>query len=185
MEFVAIDFETATPEKDSACAVGVVWVKGLDIVEEYYTLIQPPNNEYNFYNTRVHGIKAKDTAAAPTFAEVYPKLRSILQGKKMVAHNASFDREILFHTMLSYGLKFSELELPKKWDCTVKLYRKKGLFKTNLAACSQLYGIPLKHHNALSDAAACAKLYMIHHNPLFAGIIPAKEAAVSTLEMAF
>lgn len=178
MEFVAIDFETATPEKDSACAVGIVWVKGLDIIEEYYTLIQPPNNEYNFYNSRVHGIKAKDTIDAPTFTEIFPKLQAILAGKKMVAHNASFDRDILFHTMLSNGLNYSALNLSKKWDCTVKIYRKKGLHKVNLAACSQLYGIELNHHNALSDAKACAKLYMIHHNPLFSALIPSKEALV-------
>lgn len=175
MEFVAIDFETATPQKDSACAVGIVCVNGLDIVEEYYTLIQPPRNEYNFYNTRVHGIKAKDTENAPTFSDVYPKIKSLLEGKKMVAHNASFDRDILFNTMLSYGLQYSELNLRKKWDCTVKIFKKKGIVKVNLAACSKLYGIELSHHNALSDAKACAKLYMIHHNPLFSHEIPVKE----------
>ena len=179
MEFVAIDFETATAEKDSACAVGAVWVKDLDIIEEYYTLIQPPNNEYNFYNSRVHGIRAKDTLKAPLFSDVYPRLKSILQGKKMVAHNASFDRDILYHTMLSSGLNFDDLNLPKKWDCTVKIYRKKGLKKVNLAACSQLYGIDLRHHNALSDAKACAKLYMIHHHPLFSHQISQKEALKS------
>jgi len=176
VEFVAIDFETATAHKDSACAVGVVWVKDLDIIEEYYTLIQPPSNEYNFYNTRVHGIRAKDTVNAPSFTEIYPRLKSILQGKKMVAHNAEFDRDILYHSMLSAGLNYNELNLVKKWDCTVKIYRRKGLPKVNLAACSRLYGIDLHHHNALSDARACAKLYMIHHNPLFTELIPQKEA---------
>jgi DNA polymerase-3 subunit epsilon len=176
VEFVAIDFETATPQKDSACAVGAVLVRGLDIIEEYYTLIQPPNNEYNFYNTRVHGIRAKDTVNAPTFPEIYPKLKSLIQGKRIVAHNAAFDQDILYHTMLSFGLNFNELKLPRKWDCTVKLYKRKGLLKVNLAACSKLYGIELHHHNALSDAKACAKLYMIHHNPLFSHLIPQKEA---------
>lgn len=176
MEFVAIDFETATAQKDSACAVGIVWVKGLDIIEEYYSLIQPPNNEYNFYNSRVHGIRASDTANAPAFSEIYPKMKSILQEKKMVAHNAAFDREILYHSMFSAGLNFDDLRLPKKWDCTVNIYRRKGLPKVNLAACSKLYGIELSHHNALSDARACAKLYMIHHNPLFSHLIPQKDA---------
>ncbi len=180
MEFVAIDFETATPQKDSACSVGVVWVRGLDIVEEFYTLIKPPNNEYNFYNTRVHGLKAKDTEEAPSFAEVYPKLKSIMQGKKMVAHNASFDREILYHTMLSAGIPFSDLGLAKKWDCTVKIYQRKGVARANLASCCKLFNIELLHHNALSDAKACAKLYMIHHNPLFIESIPGKEAVKST-----
>lgn len=167
MEFVAIDFETATAQKDSACAVGIVWVRELEIVEEYYTLIKPPGNEYNYYNSRVHGIKAEHTVDAPTFDQVYPEIKVLLSGKKMVAHNASFDRQVLAYTMMSNGFNYSDLFLAKKWDCTVKIFRAKGIPKVNLAACSNRYGIELNHHNALSDAVACAKLYMIHHNPLF------------------
>lgn len=180
MEFVAIDFETATPEKDSACAVGVAHVRDLEIIEEFYTLIRPPGNKYNYYNTRVHGIRARDTENAPDFAQIYPKLRSILEGKKMVAHNAMFDREILRETMRSYHLDYTELNLERKWDCTVRIYRRKGILRrVNLAACSEHFGIGLDHHNAISDAVACAKLYMIHHNPLFVDTIPSLEAVKS------
>ena len=182
MEFVAIDFETATSEKDSACAVGVVLVRDLEIVEEYYTLIQPPGNKYNYFNTRVHGIKAKDTLNAPTFTDIYPRLKTLLEGRKMVAHNAAFDREVLKAVMQSNGLKYEDLHLARKWDCTVRIYRKKGhLPRVNLAACSNYYNIPLDHHNAISDALACAKLYMIHHHPLFAGTIPELKAIKSSI----
>lgn len=44
MTFTAIDFETATGHPESACAVGIVMVEEGVIVDEYYTLIQPPNN---------------------------------------------------------------------------------------------------------------------------------------------
>ena len=47
MTFTTIDFETATSNRNSACAVGIVTVENRIITEEYYTLIQPPNNEYN------------------------------------------------------------------------------------------------------------------------------------------
>lgn len=167
MEFVAIDFETATWHKDSACAVGIVHVKNEEIVEEFYTLIQPPGNEYMYHNTKVHGITAKDTLTAPTFEEIYPKLKSLMQGKMVVAHNESFDRNVLYHTMESYGLNYSDLQIKSRWECTVKIFRKKGNFKVNLAACCARYDIPLDHHNALSDARACAKLYLIHKMPLF------------------
>ncbi len=167
MDFIAIDFETANWHKDSACAVGIVSVRDGKIEEEYYTLIQPPYNEYNYHNTRVHGITAADTEDAPTFDLVYPKIKELLQGRKIVAHNESFDRNILYHTMDTYDLNYDELDLGSRWECTVKIFRKKGQYPVNLAACCQRYDISLDHHNALSDALACAKLYLIHSNPLF------------------
>ncbi|MBK9933506.1 MAG: 3'-5' exonuclease [Cytophagaceae bacterium] len=166
MEFVAIDFETATNSPDSACAVGIVYVKNEEIIEEFYSLIQPPDNQYLYHNTRVHGITAKDTETAPTFADIYPKIKELMKNKLVVAHNESFDRNVLYRTMESHGLSFQELNIKSKWECTVKIFRKKGNFKVNLAACCQRYDIPLDHHNALSDARACAKLYLIHKYPL-------------------
>jgi DNA polymerase III subunit epsilon len=167
LDFVAIDFETATNFKDSACAVGIVSVKDGEVVDKFYTLIKPPGNEYNWYNTRVHGITAEATENAPTFIEVYSQIKNLMFGNLIVAHNEAFDRNILYHTMESNGLNYSELKIKSAWECTVKIYRKKGNFKVNLAACCERHDIPLDHHNALSDALACAKLYLLHKAPLF------------------
>ena len=41
LDFTAIDFETANERRDSACAVGVVRVRGGQIVDSYYTLLRP------------------------------------------------------------------------------------------------------------------------------------------------
>ena len=46
LSFAAIDFETATGYMESACAVGIVTVTDGEITDEYYSLIQPPENEY-------------------------------------------------------------------------------------------------------------------------------------------
>jgi len=63
--FTAIDFETATSHH--ICAVGIVSYDTIVIVDEYYTLIQPPNNEYNWHTTKVHGITANDTKNVSNF----------------------------------------------------------------------------------------------------------------------
>ena len=44
LSFAAIDFETATGYMESACAVGIVTVTDGEITDEYYSLIQPPEN---------------------------------------------------------------------------------------------------------------------------------------------
>lgn len=41
INFVAIDFETMTPELTSACAVGMVQVVNGVIMQKFYSLIKP------------------------------------------------------------------------------------------------------------------------------------------------
>lgn len=40
-DFVAIDFETANGRRSSVCSVGIVIVRGGEIVDKFYSLIQP------------------------------------------------------------------------------------------------------------------------------------------------
>ncbi len=160
-DFVAIDFETATGYRNSACAVGIVTVKNREIVDEFYSLIQPPGNAYWWRNTQVHKIKPADTLNELRFDGLYPKLKQLLENKVIVAHNEAFDRNVLAHTMEYYGLDYSELNLADRWECTVKIYRKKGYKPANLKACCDRNNIELNHHEALSDAIACAKLFLM------------------------
>jgi DNA polymerase-3 subunit epsilon len=46
MNFTAIDFETATPEHNSICQIGLVRVENSVIIEKFMSLIKPPRNEY-------------------------------------------------------------------------------------------------------------------------------------------
>lgn len=158
--FTAIDFELATSEYTSVCSVGVVNVVEGKIVNEFYSLVQPPNNKFMWQTTRVHGIKAKDTKDAPTFDQLFPTLIPLLINQKMVAHNEAFDRAVLQRTLAYYGLEFATLHLPDKWECTSDIYRKAGFLKTKLSVCCSLMGIELDHHDALSDARGSALLYL-------------------------
>ena len=159
--FTAIDFETATGYQNSACAVGIVMVERGKIIEEFYTLIQPPNNEYWLQNINIHGITPKHTRHSPTFSAIYPEIKKRLSKRVMVAHNESFDRNVLLKTMNHYQLNYSELYLTEKWECTCKIYRAKGFNPATLNACCRQLGIDLVHHEALSDARAAAKLYLL------------------------
>jgi DNA polymerase-3 subunit epsilon len=161
LNFIAIDFETATAKRNSACSVGIVTVENGVIIEEYHTLIKPPNNEYNWHNIQVHGINEFDTVHSPNFIQVYPEIRKRLAGKTVIAHNESFDRSVLKNTMLDFGIDYSELGLPEKWECTMKIFKAKGYKPAKLNVCCAHYNIELQHHDALSDARACAKLYLI------------------------
>ena len=161
MDFAAIDFETATSRRDSACSVAVVEIKGGQVTDSYYTLIQPPGNEYFWYNTKIHGITAQDTAKAPDFAGIWPELEAHLAGRIVVAHNAQFDMGVLQACLAHHGLT-----APSFIYCdTVAIARKSWpeLANHKLDTVGHFLHLQFRHHDALEDAKACAAI------PVYAG----------------
>ncbi len=157
--FVAIDFETATPKRDSACQVGIAMVKDGVIAHKWSALIKPPGNVYSHWNTKVHGIKAEDTANAKTFKEIFTEIERRTKGHLLVAHNSPFDESVLKSCMKSAGMDYKSLDV--RWECTLAKEKKEGHKKVKLNECCKRYGIELNHHEALSDAVACAKVYLV------------------------
>ena len=152
--FVAIDFETADYRPDSACSVGLVRVSDNQIVSRAHYLIRPPRRRFEF--TYLHGISWKHVSDEPTFRELWPRLTDELEGTAFIAaHNAPFDRSVLIACC-----KAADLSPPAiPFQCTVRLARKVwNLRPANLPSVCTFLGIPLKHHDAISDAEACARI---------------------------
>ena len=156
MNFVAIDFETANNSRDSACSVGLVKVANCEIVETAVRLIRPPTREFLY--TFIHGLAWKDVAKAPGFGDVWPELAPMLAGAQfLAAHNASFDKSVLAACCASHGLALPALP----FRCTVQMARRAwNLYPTKLANVCEALGIQLNHHEALSDAMACAQIVL-------------------------
>jgi len=154
LEFVAVDFEYATSYKGSVCSVGIVTFRNGEIIDEYFTLIQPPNNDYDFINTRVTGITPNQTLNAKSFGDAYPEIRARVYGKTLVAHGAFHtDKHCLEQAMAYY--KISD-DLNIEWRCTQEIVN-----STLVIACKEC-DIDLEHHQALSDAKACGYLFLAH-----------------------
>jgi DNA polymerase-3 subunit epsilon len=147
--------------------VGIVCVEDGQITQEFVSLIKPPGNQYAYHNINVHGIRPEDTLDAPTFADLFPQIESLLKGRVIVAHNESFDRNVLSKTMTLNGLDYLSLDVAPKWECTLKIYRAKGLSPAKLSDCCRAMGIALHHHEALSDARAAALLYLQQEEACF------------------
>ena len=152
--FVAIDFETANYLPDSACAIGLVVVKDSRIVRREHHLIRPPQEHFAF--THIHGITWDDVRGAPTFAGLWPLLEEIIgDADFLAAHNASFDRRVMESCCRTYGLD----RTARPFVCTVNVARKVWrLFPTKLPDVCRHLNIPLVHHQADSDAEACARI---------------------------
>ena len=152
--FVAIDFETADYGPDSACAVGLVRVEGLRVVRREAVIIRPPRPRVIF--TDIHGITWDMVKSAPPFADAWPRLAPVLEGASVLAaHNASFDRKVLAACCAAAGMPTP----PLPFLCTVQVARRTwGLKPNDLPSVCRRLGIGLIHHDAGSDAEACARI---------------------------
>lgn len=153
--FTAIDFETAQGKRWSICQVGLVRVEKGVIIEKISELVRPPKNVYWDNLIDIHGITPQMTAKAPTFDKIWRQIKPFINNQNVVAHNGfSFDFHCLNQTLEYYKITQSKFT----GHCTYKIYGEK------LDLLCRKYKIPLNHHDALSDAMACAELYKLHLN---------------------
>gem|GEM_PF-517796 len=152
--FVALDFETADRRRDSACALAIVRVEGVHVVASNCRLIRPPRRNFEF--TSLHGISWREVRSQPSFGPIWRSMGELLEGAEFIAaHNASFDRGVLDACCAQAKIARTEL----RFECTVALARRRwNLFPTRLPDVCRFLGVPLKHHDALSDAMACARI---------------------------
>lgn len=152
--FAALDFETADTGRDSACALSVVIVDNEKVVDTWTSLIRPPRKDFLF--TYLHGISWNHVKDKPVFGALWPDVAKLLANVDfLAAHNASFDRSVLRACCEMAG--HAQTTVP--FLCTVKLARATwDIFPTKLSDVAHHLQIPLIHHDAASDAFACAQI---------------------------
>ncbi|MBS2213460.1 3'-5' exoribonuclease [Carboxylicivirga mesophila] len=153
-DFVSIDFEHASRHKGSVCSVGIVSFKDGKILDEYYSLVKPPQNKYEWFTTNKHKLDASHTEKSPEFTEVYSEIKKRIENNIVVAHGA-------FHTdkhCLEQAMELSNIneDLKLLWVCT------QDICNSKLDVACKVCQIELDHHQALSDAKACGFLYELY-----------------------
>ncbi len=159
-DFAAIDFETANEWPSSVCSVGIVVVRGGEIMDRFYSLIHPEPEYYQWFCRQVHGLGPEDTEDAPVFPDVWEKIEPLIEGLPLVAHNARFDEGCLRQVFRVYRMDYPDYEF---FDTLSASRRHFGhllpnhQLQTVAAACG--YDLT-NHHHALADAEACAYIAM-------------------------
>lgn len=156
MDFVAIDFETASAQPNSACQLGMVRVSNGQIREEYCWLIRPPRLYFSPRNIAIHGIRPQQVSQAPTMKTLWQEVELLLQGQMLLAHNARFDINVLIQSLAAYDIVCPQLE----FHCTRALARSAwpGRSRYGLKPLGNALGIRFEHHDALEDARCCAQI---------------------------
>ena len=149
LDFAAIDFETANECPSSVCSVGVVVVRGGEVVHTFYSLIHPEPEYYMWFCRQVHGLGPEDTEDAPVFPYVWARIEPLIEGLPLVAHNSRFDEGCLKAVFRVYRMDYPDY-----------------VFRDTLAASRRFFGDRLPNHRLPTVAAACGYDLLNHHHAL-------------------
>lgn len=152
--FTAIDFETANFQKNSACQLGLAVVRAGRIVERKSWLIKPPTSYFTF--TYIHGITYEKVKSEPTFGVLWPEIQPYIENQIIAAHNASFDTGVLLAALKTYQFAIPEFRVIDSLQVARKVWPKLNNHK--LSTVADYLKIDLNHHEAESDAVACAEI---------------------------
>lgn len=158
MNFVTIDFETATADRDSPCEIGLTFVQDSKIVDTKSWLIKPKYYpHFDEFNISIHGIRPQDVADKPEFNQLWSaELKPLLENQFVIAHNAGFDFSVLRRTLESYQIPFPTLQYSCSYIFSKKVWT--GLLSYDLKSLCYTNKIEMKHHRAGADSLACAEL---------------------------
>jgi DNA polymerase-3 subunit epsilon len=158
LDFIAIDVETANADVASICQIGIVGFEGDRVKESWQTLVDP-EDYFDIFNVSIHGIDERAVKGAPTFPDVYSRVRSWLTCPTVASHTP-FDRIALERTAEKYRLE----PMTCTWLDTARVARRawpqfsrRGYGLSNIAA---YLGISFVPHNAEEDARAAGELLL-------------------------
>lgn len=154
MNFVAIDLEKLDNSQLSICEVGMVKYQDGKFVGEFHSYIKPAKgmNRNAFGKKDLKHISNDMLLSAPSFSEIYDKMKEFVNGAILVCHNKGADLNYLYHNEKEYGLS--------------GLYT--GFIDTNdicklslTDAYQKIFGKQMeKHHFALDDAKHTAEILL-------------------------
>lgn len=127
-------------------------------MDTFSTLIKPPAGFDAFLFTYLHGIAARHLKKAPSWVDIAETVKQFVSSVPVYAHNASFDSKVWQQLDEYYDTE----TLPSKFYCSYRTAKQlvPGLadYKLPTVTNALVPGYNLDHHEATSDAEACARI---------------------------
>ncbi|KEJ88132.1 exonuclease [Sulfitobacter donghicola DSW-25 = KCTC 12864 = JCM 14565] len=157
--FIALDVETACKDIASICQIGIACVRATGEIESWTSYVDP-EQRFDTFNTRLHGIGPDTVRGAPSFPQIWPLLHDLLNPHHLVQHS-TFDKSAVAAACRAYRLPEPELS----WSDSVKIARRawpefKGNGGHGLGHLKVALGLKFQHHDAGEDARAAAEVVL-------------------------
>ena len=156
---------TGLDDHAEICEIAVLDADGTSLVD---TLVRPTGPIPDGAR-QVHGITDDDVRDAPTFAEIAPWLRDVLDGREVVIYNADYDTRLLTQSARARRLPPQPWGCPPTFRCAMRLYAEfrgdwnpsRGSYawqKQHAAARALGLALPDDLHRARADAELCRRI---------------------------
>jgi len=156
--FIALDVETANPDRSSVCQIGIIEFQNGQIANEYDWLVNP-EVEFDPFHTHIHGIAPDHVKGKPTWPDIYQQVVNIISDQIVVCHTP-FDRTSMNRLCDRYNLA----HLPCNWLDTAEVARRTWAEFSGsgyaLARVAYHLSISYQAHNAKEDARAAGEVLL-------------------------
>ena len=159
MRYIVFDTETPNSRNDRMSQIGLCVVEDGRVTWQFSSLVDP-ECEFEPFNIMLTGITPEMASRAPCFATLWRStLEDIFSDGRLVAHNAPFDMAVLAKCLAAYGIRWRRTA---EYIDTVRVARRAfpRLPNHKLNTVSDWLGLELDHHDAGSDALACAGILL-------------------------
>ncbi|MEO2015364.1 MAG: exonuclease domain-containing protein [Fuerstiella sp.] len=158
MKFIALDVETANADLASICQIGIAIFADDGSVEQWESLVDP-EDEFDSFNIRLHGIDESSVVDAPTFPSLAEAFVEMLSDT-VVVHHTHYDKAAIGQVFRKY-----DLEPPTvRWLDSARVVRRTwSQFSQRgygLGPVTEHLGIEFKHHDAAEDARAAGEILL-------------------------
>jgi len=157
------DVEYANPKNRPICQIGILCedLSGEPVFPELNLYVNP-EDKFDTYCVKIHGITQEKVASERTFPEIWKEIEKYFTKAVVVGHNvAGADLDALVKNLRRYNIDVPVFyyictkELAEKYMPTID-YRA----KYSLASLCEYFDIDMdSEHDAFDDACACADLF--------------------------
>lgn len=158
-DFIVLDTET-TDLRGEVIDLALIDSAGR---AQFNTLIKPVGH-ISASARAVHHIDQTMLTDAPTFAQIWPQVSTLLAGKIVITYNADFDFRMIASSLSAYGMLAEAARHQQNrafWHCLMQQYaRHVGALRwQRLEVALKQQGLPVSNnHRALADAQAAYAL---------------------------
>lgn len=159
--FTFFDVETPNSSNNSICSIGIIHQEEDEIVFSKEYLVNP-ETRFDDINMGIHGITPMMVVHAPAFPLIWNEIKVYFTNAVIVAHNATFDLNVLSKTLFTYDIAVPEFN----YICTLQKARRHipkeryGSHRLNVLCDAYQIGLN-NHHNAMCDTIACKEIFEI------------------------
>lgn len=114
-KFLVLDTETTGLHDGEIVQIAIINSDGETLLNSYVKPVKPIPSDAQ----RIHGITDDMVKDAPTWIDLLPKIKEILDGQLLVVYNAIYDRKMMHRTAERHDLPKVEWKEISEWHCAM------------------------------------------------------------------